>query len=182
MIEQIDFFSSLERLLSIAFSALVFYFAIIALVRLSGKRTTAQLNNFDWIITVAVGSLAASGILLRDISIADALAAIVALGFLQFVTTKWVMKSDLASKLFKAEPTLLTHKGKFLREAMQRTRISEEEILSVLRTKGYLRLEDANWVVLETNGELTVVPKDDATLEEVETMSDIPAPDDLPKV
>lgn len=91
------------------------------------------------------------------------------------------MKSDLASKLFKAEPTLLTHKGKFLREAMQRTRISEEEILSVLRTKGYLRLEDANWFVLETNGELTVVPKDDAALEEVETMSDVPAPDDLPE-
>lgn len=47
MIEQIDSFSSLERLLSIAFSALIFYFHIIALVRLSGKRTTAQLNNFD---------------------------------------------------------------------------------------------------------------------------------------
>ena len=169
-------------MLSIGFSVLIFYIAIIVMVRISGKRTTAQLNNFDWIITVAVGSLAASGILLRHISVADSLLAIATLGFLQFVTTKWVMKSDLASKLFKAEPTLLTHKGQFLREAMMRTRISEEEILAVLREKGHLRLEDANWVVLETNGKLTVIPRDDATLEEVQTMSDVPAPDDLSTV
>ncbi|GMM92278.1 hypothetical protein MTsN3n11_05800 [Qipengyuania sp. MTN3-11] len=60
---------------------------------------------------------------------------------------------------------------------MARTRISREEILGALRANGCLKLDDANWVVLETNGQLSVIPKSDRTYEEVDTVSDVPAPD-----
>lgn len=172
-----NMWSSVERLADVVLSAVLFYILIVAMVRISGKRTTGELNNFDWIITVAVGSLAASGILLRDVSTLDASAAILALGALQYLTTRWVRQSDLASRIFKAEPTLLTHRGEFLEDAMARTRISREEILGALRANGCLKLDDANWVVLETNGQLSVIPKSDRTYEEVDTVSDVPAPD-----
>jgi uncharacterized membrane protein YcaP (DUF421 family) len=57
-----NMWSSIERVADILLLATVFYFLIVVMVRVSGKRTTGELNNFDWIITVAVGSLAASGI------------------------------------------------------------------------------------------------------------------------
>ena len=174
-----NMWSSLERVADIVLSAAVFYLLIVAMVRISGKRTTGELNNFDWIITVTVGSLAASGILLKDISTLDAAAAIIALAFLQYLTTRWVQKSDFASRMFKAEPTLLTHRGEFLEEAMARTRISKEEILGALRANGCLDLDDANWVVLETNGQLSVIPKSPKTYDEVETVSTVPAPDQI---
>ena len=174
-----NFWSSFDRVAQIVLSAALFYLLIIAMVRISGKRTTGELNNFDWIITVAVGSLAASGILLKNISTVDAAVAIVALAMFQYATTRWVQKSDLASRLFKAEPTLLTHRGEFLEDAMERTRISREEILAALRANGCLKLEDANWVVLETNGQLSVIPQCDVTYEEVETVSDVPAPENV---
>ena len=171
-----NFWSSFDRVGQIVLSAAIFYLLIVVMVRVSGKRTTGELNNFDWIITVAVGSLAASGILLKNVSTIDAVTAILALALLQYVATRWVQQSDIASKVVKAEPTLLTDHGEFLEDAMAETRISREEILAALRENGCLKLEDANWVVLETNGKLSVIPKCDATYEEVDSLSDVPAP------
>ncbi|MGB3722587.1 MAG: DUF421 domain-containing protein, partial [Pacificimonas sp.] len=64
-------FNSWERLLSIGLSAIATYIGIVILVRISGKRTTSQMNNFDWIITVALGGLVTSGILLKGVSVVD---------------------------------------------------------------------------------------------------------------
>ena len=54
----IGWFESWDRLQNVAIAAVFFYAFIVLLVRVLGKRTTSQMNNFDWIITIAVGSLA----------------------------------------------------------------------------------------------------------------------------
>lgn len=175
----IEWVSDFNRVISIVISAVFFFAFIIALVRIVGKRATSQLNNFDWIINIAVGSLAASGILLEDVRILDAAIAIAVLAALQMLTTWAVLKYDFASKVIKAQPTLLTHKGEFLRDAMRKARISEEEICSTLRSHGMHDIADANWVILETNGELTVIPKADVDLPEIGTMGGVEKPKDL---
>ena len=149
------------------------------MVRLVGKRTTSEFNNFDWIVNVAVGSLAASGVLLKNVASLDAITAIVVIACCQVVTTKLVLKSDLASKIVKAEPTLLTHKGTYLREAMKRTRVSEEEIRTALRNAGVTKNAEANWVVLETNGTLSVIPRTDVEFENAASLCDVVVHDQL---
>lgn len=166
-------FSNFEKMQNIAIGALFFYFLIVVLVRILGKRTTSQMNNFDWIINIAVGSLAASGILLSNVAILDATAAILVLATLQWGTTWLVVRSKLVTKLVKAEPTLLTHKGEYLEDAMRRTRVTEEEICSALRNQGITDPAGANWVVLETDGTLSVIPKQDVSLREAETMGNV---------
>ena len=97
--------------MEISANALLFYILVIVMVRVVGKPTTSEFNNFDRIINFAVGSLAASGILLRNVASIDAIAAIVFLAACQFVTTKLVLQSGDVADVVKAEPTLLTHKG-----------------------------------------------------------------------
>ena len=174
-----ELFSSWERLATIAVGALFFYFVIVSLVRLLGKRTTSQMNNFDWIITIAVGSLAASGILLKNVTLLDAFFAIAMLGLLQWMTTWLVIRSNLVARLVKAEPTLLTHKGRFLEDAMKRTRVSREEILSTLRAEGITDCDGANWVILETNGEMSVIPRQEMSIEDVDTLEGVNGCDDI---
>ena len=65
MEEIAGWYSNSDKMINIAIGAIFFYFLIVILVRILGKRTTSQMNNFDWIINIAVGSLAASGILLE---------------------------------------------------------------------------------------------------------------------
>ena len=158
---------------------MLFYVLIVILVRAFGKRSTAQLNNFDWIINITVGSLAASGILLDSVPALRATVAIVVIMILQFILTWLALRSKIVARLVKASPTLLTHKGQYIRSALRETRVSEEEICSALREHG-LATNDANWVVLESDGRLTVIPRQDIKLEEADTMGNVERPKELP--
>tara|TARA_A100001391_G_scaffold204318_1_gene199569 strand:- start:1299 stop:1844 length:546 start_codon:yes stop_codon:yes gene_type:complete len=177
--EPVNIWSSWPRIAEVAANALLFYILIVVMVRVVGKRTTSELNNFDWIINVVVGSLAASGILLSNVASLDAIAAIIVLATCQYVTTMMVQRSKTIANIIKAKPTLLTHKGTYLRDAMKRTRISEEEINTALRRNGITENGDANWVVLETNGELSVIPRQDVRWKDAKALSAVHAPDDL---
>ena len=172
-------FSNWDHLGQIALMSLFFYGFIILMTRLSGKRTTGQMNNFDWVITVAVGSLAASGILLEDVAVADAVAAILVLGASQYLLTFVVVRSDTVAHIVKAQPTLLTHRGEYLEDAMRRTRVSRAEIDAALREKGLLQCKDANWVVLETDGTFSVIDQKTTDLAASHTMRDVLKPDHL---
>lgn len=171
------FETSWPQLAEIALSAVIVYIAIVVVIRVSGARTTAQLNSFDWIVNVIVGSLAASGILLEDVSVIAAMTAIIVLVGLQFVIARLSQRFTMFERLVKDEPVLLTHKGQLLKEAMRQSRISRDEILTALRDSGLTRIEDANWVILETNGELNVIPRNpDRKLEHEEALENVSKP------
>ncbi|MBZ6378402.1 DUF421 domain-containing protein [Pacificimonas flava] len=161
------------RLFEIAAGAAIFYLYIVLIVRLMGKRTTSQMNSFDWIINITVGSIAASGILLKNVSFFGALLAIAVLALCQWLTTKLAMNSALFRRVLKAEPRLLVHKGRFLRDAMARERVSEDEIMAKLREQGMSRVGDANWVVLETYGAMSVIPREQIGLDEASLLENV---------
>jgi uncharacterized membrane protein YcaP (DUF421 family) len=102
----------------------------------------------------------ASGVLLADVTAIESAVAIYALLVLQWGLTMIMTKSDAATKIVKPEPTLLLHRGKVLVEAMHKERITEAEIHTAIRQAGYIRIEDVQWVVLETNSNLSVIGAD----------------------
>ncbi len=108
----IEWSSSFDRMSSVAISSVFFFAFIVVLVRIVGKRATSQLNNFDWIINIAVGSLAASGILLEDVRIVDAATAIAVLAALQMLTTWAVLKFEFASKAIKGSTDFADAQGR----------------------------------------------------------------------
>ncbi len=140
----------------IAVATVLCYLYVIVLVRLSGKRTVASLTSFDWILNVAVGSLIAVAMTSPDkfwetnLSIALVVA-------LQWIASKLAFHSRAVSRLVTAEPTLLVHQGRFIRDAMARARVNEDEIATALRDAGLTRLEDAGAVIMETGGKLCVL-------------------------
>ncbi len=172
------FETSFPQLAEVALTAVLAYFAIILIVRVNGSRTTAELNSFDWIINVMIGSLAASGVVLEAVSLLDALLAIVVLTGLQFALTWLTQRYEVANNIVKAQPVLLSHKGEYLEDAMRETRVSEDEIMTVLRENGMTSLADANWVILETNGQLSVIPANAAqSVDAVDTLRRVKKPD-----
>jgi uncharacterized membrane protein YcaP (DUF421 family) len=151
------FYDGAGGLLRTVFAAPIMYLAVVVAVRLFGKRSTSQMNNFDWIVTVAVGSLMASGVLLADVTVLESIAAIYALMLLQWILTSILTRSNLATKIVKSEPTLLLHRGKILADALHRERLTIAEIHAAIRQAGYSRIEDIQWVILETNSTLSVI-------------------------
>lgn len=133
------------------------YLGLILLLRASGKRTLSKMNAFDFVVTVALGSTLASVLLTKSIALADGLLAFAVLIGLQFVITWLSVRSQAVNRLVKSEPALLVYQGQYLPAAMRAERVTEGEILSVLRQQGVSTLAEAAAVVLENNGTLTVV-------------------------
>ncbi|MBT8143546.1 MAG: DUF421 domain-containing protein [Gammaproteobacteria bacterium] len=171
------FFYNVENLLQILISAPFLYFSVIALVRISGKRSTSQMNNFDWIVTVAMGSLVASAMVLKNVTLIEVLLAISALLLLQFLVTRSLLDSKVLRRLVKASPTLLVRKGEYLRDAMRDERVTEGEVLSAVRGSGVGRLEDVEAVILETDASLSVIASRDGTaIEAMTSLGDMRQP------
>lgn len=147
-----------DRFAHIAVSCAVFFVFIVVLTRLSGKRTSGNMNNFDWIITVGIGSLMASGILLRNVSMLDAMLAVSVLAGMQWLTTWLAMRSRRFAKWVKPQPRVLLHRGQMLDDQMVHERVTSDEVSAALRSAGLSRHDEAQCVVLETNGQFSIIP------------------------
>lgn len=151
------FFDDWYGLVRVIISGTAAYVALIALLLVSGKRTLSKMNAFDFVITVAIGSTLATILLSRDVALFEGILALALLIALQFVITWLSVRFGAFKHLVKAEPRLLYHRGHFLRSAMKKERITEEEIRQAVRTHGMAALEQAEAVVLETDGNFSVI-------------------------
>lgn len=133
------------------------YGALIALVRIAGKRTLAKMNAFDLIVTVALGSTLATILLSEDVALAEGVAAFALLIGLQLMITWLSMRTKVVPALVKSTPTLLAFRGRQLDEAIRAQRVSEEEMLQAVRQEGFASMADVHAVVLETDGSFSVI-------------------------
>jgi uncharacterized membrane protein YcaP (DUF421 family) len=130
---------------------------LIFLLRATGKRTLSKMNAFDLIVTVALGSTLATVLLDSAVPLVEGLTALALLIVLQFMITWGSVRSNLLRGLVKSEPTLLVRDGECLQGAMNRARVTRDELDAALRQHGLSEMRAVKLVVLETDGSLSVV-------------------------
>ncbi|WP_299564392.1 YetF domain-containing protein [uncultured Sulfitobacter sp.] len=134
---------------------------IILLVRIVGLRSFSKMTNFDFVMTVAMGSLLA-GASQSDTwpGLVQTLTAMVCLFATQFTVAKLRLKSPRFDELVQNTPELLVKDGVILQDALRRTRVSEEDLIAKLREANALELSSVRAVVLETTGDVSVLHGD----------------------
>lgn len=152
-------FDSWPEILRVLAVGSVSYAAVIVILRVSGKRTLGQLNAFDFIVTVAFGSTLATILLSPDVSFLEGLTALVVLAGLQFVIAWASAHIPGARSAVTSRPVALVLSGELQHAQLRRNRLSESEILQAVRASGSGDLADVAAVVLETNGTISVIPK-----------------------
>jgi uncharacterized membrane protein YcaP (DUF421 family) len=135
------------------------YMALIFVLRASGKRTLSKMNAFDFVVTVALGSTLATILLNKDVSIAQGVVALTLLVALQFAITWSSVRLSWVRRIVTGEPTLLVSGGKCLPGAMRRERISDDEVQAAARSAGLDSLQQAEAIVLETDGSFSVIAR-----------------------
>lgn len=153
------FFDEWWTLLRIIVVGTLAYIFLILFLRLSGKRTLSKWNAFDFVVTIAFGSVLATVITSKSIALAEGLLALVLLIFLQFVITSLSVRVKWFRKLIKSDPTFLYNEGQFLESAMTDTRVVKGEILAAVRSSNISAMEDVKAVILETDGSFSVIEK-----------------------
>jgi len=156
------FASSVEDILRLLISAVIVYILIIAYIRILGKRSTSELNNFDWIVTVSLGSIVASTVILKDVSVTEGGVSIFILIFLQFIVTKSMYHSEKVREIVKSTPQLLLFEGEFIEKNMKKERILKPEVYAAIRQSGLKSIKQIYAVVLETNSKISVIPNENS--------------------
>jgi uncharacterized membrane protein YcaP (DUF421 family) len=151
------FFDGWYGLLRVALVGASAYFALVLMLRVSGKRTLSKMSAFDFVVTVAFGSTLATVMLSKDVALAEGVLALALLVALQFLITWLSVRSRAVNRLVKSEPVLLLHRGKFLDGPMRRARVSEDEVLAAVRKQGESEIGSVYAVVLETDGSFSVI-------------------------
>ncbi|WP_201596681.1 DUF421 domain-containing protein [Psychrobacter vallis] len=157
------FFDSIDKLGRIVLTTVMVYVLIVLVTKASGKRSTSQLNNFDWIVTVMIGSLGASTILLKAIPFIEGVSAILTLYLLQFLVTKYASISPQFSSFILSEPRIVFYQGQFLPDAMRAERLTRQEIECAMRSDGINSFDDVEAIVFESDAKLTIIPKPSST-------------------
>lgn len=152
------FLESLESLFSVAVVGIVTYIALIIMLRVSGKRTLSKMNMFDFITTVALGSIFGTVVVSNEVPPVRGVVAAGTLIIGQYVVTRLSTQSEWFRDLVKGQPTLLYYDGRYLTQQMHSSRVTKEDIYQAMRKFGLLEMQEAFAVVLETDGSITAIP------------------------
>ncbi|MEX5236684.1 DUF421 domain-containing protein [Kocuria arenosa] len=153
-------FDSWTDVLRILFVGAASYTTLVVILRLSGKRTLGQLNVFDFVVTVALGSTLATIFLSTDVSWTEGFTALALLAGLQLLVAWISARWPRTRRFFTSEPALLLADGRIRHDALRRNRLTESELRQAVRMQGSGDLSTVRAVVLETNGKLSVITAD----------------------
>ena len=151
------FFNEWQGLFRTLIVGVLAYITLVLFLRFSGKRTLSKMNAFDLIVTVALGSTLATVLLSKDVALAEGALAFAVLIGLQFLVTWASVRARWVRQVVTGEPVMLLHRGEFLKSALRKTRVTEDEIQAAVRGAGTKSLIDLEAVVLETDGSFSVI-------------------------
>lgn len=146
--------------LNICFRTILILIILFFITKMMGKKQISELNFFDYVVGITIGSIAA------DISLdieKDMLAGIAALfiyGFISYIISFVSIKSILARRFFIGVPTVLVEKGKIIESGLKKSKIDVNDLLMEARENGYFNLDEIDYALMEVNGNISFLPKE----------------------
>ena len=123
--------------------SIILYIAVLISLRIMGKGEIAEMNCFDLVITLLIAEVASTPMENNDIPMIYAIAA---------------LKFKFINRIVSGKPTILIDKGKIDYKSLKQEKITINELLEQLRIQGYFNLKYVQYAILETDGNLSVVP------------------------
>ena len=139
--------------------AVLVYFILLFMLRLSGKRTVGQFTPFDLLVVVLLGTAVQNSLIGEDYSLLGGLilaATLIACNWLVGFATA---RSKTFARIAEGSPVLLGRDGELFEAAMRRENLGRSDSEEALRENGIADVADAALVTLEVDGALTVVPR-----------------------
>lgn len=133
----------------------------VVLIRLNGLRSLSKMTNFDFVMTIALGSLIAGGAQASDWqAFAQVVSAIAGLFLAQYLAARIRQASDRAESVMQNAPLILMRNGEWQADALKSARVARSDLVAKLREANVLDLNQVRAVVLETTGDVSVLHGD----------------------
>ena len=142
--------------------ALYGYFFLVFIVRIVGRRPGKQLTPFEFILIFFLGGLMLTAIVSDEASVTNAFCQIIAVALAHYILSFLRSRSDRVAKILDGTPLMLMQNGKWYARTMQLQRITDDDVMEKARDQGLRTLDQVQAAVLERNGEISILPKEDA--------------------
>lgn len=144
--------------LKIVFSSLVSLVSLFVFTKLMGNREMSQLSMFDYISSIALGSIAGEMAVMSTDSIIEPLISMAIFSVITIFISYITCKSIYLRRFFEGQSILLYQKKQIYEKNLLKAKMDIDEFLSVCRIAGYYDLEQIHTVYLETNGKVSILP------------------------
>ncbi|MGL4730224.1 MAG: YetF domain-containing protein [Clostridium sp.] len=125
-----------------------------------GKRQLGQLEPFDLVTALMISELAVLPMEDNRLPLTRSFVPIITIVMLQVATSFLQLKSEKIRTLFNGEPSILIKDGKVDIDELRNQRFNLDDLLEELRLNGYFNIADIHYAILETNGTISVMPRE----------------------
>lgn len=145
--------------MDIVVRAVVMFLFIWFVTRIVGRRELSTLEPFDLILLVVLGDLIQQGVTQNDFSVTGAMLAGGTMALMAVLFSYLAFRFPRMQPVLEGDPVILVERGKTIDRNLRRNRITLEELAAQARMQQIAHIADIEWAVLETSGNISVIPK-----------------------
>ena len=140
-------------------SLIISLITLFLITKLLGKKQVSQLSLFDYVIGISIGNFAAEMTINLESEYLHGTLAVIIFGLVAYFVSVVTMKSIHLRRFFMGRPTILIQDGKLLMKGLQKVKFDVNDLLEQCRANGYFDISEIAYGVLETSGQLSILPK-----------------------
>lgn len=137
----------------------ILYLIVLFVIRIMGKAELSKMSPFQLIVVFMIAELASIPIESPDVSMITGVAAIFTLLFLQVLISFISLKSEKFKNFFSGRPSVLIEEGAINEQELKSLRITINDLMEQLRLGGSASISDVDFAIMESNGDLSIIPK-----------------------
>jgi uncharacterized membrane protein YcaP (DUF421 family) len=145
--------------MDIVIRAVVMFLFVWLVTRAVGRRELSTLQPFDLILLIVIGDLIQQGVTQNDFSVTGAMLAVGTIGAMTVLFSWLAFRFPRVQPVLEGDPVILVERGKTIERNLRMNRITREELASQARLEQIAHLDDIDWAVLETSGNISFIPK-----------------------
>jgi uncharacterized membrane protein YcaP (DUF421 family) len=145
--------------MDVVLRAVVVFFFLLFLMRVVGRRELSSLEPFDLVLLIVIGDLVQQGVTQSDHSLTGAILSAGTFGILVVATSYVSFRFRRLRPAIEGEPMIVMQDGTPIERNLRRERITLEELAASARRDGIASLDDVEWAVLETGGQISFIRK-----------------------
>ncbi|UOQ86127.1 DUF421 domain-containing protein [Gracilibacillus salinarum] len=156
-----------EEILAIILRTIFYYFLVVIIFRMMGKREVGELSLLDIVVYIMIAEVAVLTIADLELSFTYGLIPMILLMIIQWLTAWVSLKSPLFRAWFEGKPSIIIAQGKIDENEMKKNRFNFDDLLQQLREHGTESINDVAYAILEPSGKLSILEKNQQNVQPV---------------
>ena len=147
-----------RNVMAAIFRAFFFYFFLVFVTRIVGRRPGKQLTPFEFVLVFFMGGLALTAMVGNDASLTNALTQIITIAVAHYCVAWLRSASPKLARLFDGTALVLMEDKQWRTNTLSQMRIQDDDVMATARDQGISSLDKIDRAILERNGEISIIP------------------------